>query len=1565
MLVGRAFSAVRILIAWVLRSPMAQRAEALGLARLARRVLSGALSITVLLAGLGPYAAAAREASAPADVSAPSVAPAVSARFDDAGGPDGAADPARAPSAKREKFTSSSQQQTSDPRRSTIDAGLVPGSPKFEAAQRAALAAARDTAPSADVSSASAASVESMALSAAITFDEYPVGTPISTQYATAGVLFAGPNGPRIATDGANPTSPVLSGGPAYQGDIHGLFTLPGTTQTAAVDSVSLDLGYVDTANTTRVDFYGAFGKLLGYQTVPSTGIVRINWTYPGTTRFLVHRITNDPAGWAIDNVSFSTAYPSPDSWDWTQGLGGGNPGQNPQDCSSGDPVSCATGNLWEQATDFAIPGRGRPLVLQRTYNALDAVTAGAPGRFGYGWSDSYASHLLFGGYEVDGFVTVVQGNGSRLEFWPDPDGGYQTTSWTTAALVRNTDGSYTVTYRDQSADLYDSTGRLVAQTDRNDHTTTLTYGPGTDGNLTTVTDPAGRTLTFTYNPDGTVDTSADPMGHTIDYGYDTTTKDLISVTDPTGATTRFSYSASHELVTITDANNGVTRNTYDTQHRVITQVDPANRTLTFDYSGPADYGAGAAGVTVITDNLGHKRRLTFDGTGNLTTHTLGHDTPLAQTWTYTHDPQTGHVLTATDPNNHTRTFTWDNRGNLLTLTDPLGHTSHRTYTGDNDVATATDPLGNLTSYDYDTRGNLTAVTSQLDTTGEAATLTFEYTDPAHPGDVTKVTDPSGRHHTIGYDNAGNATTITDGLGNTVRSTYNAAGWLTSVTSPRGATTGADAAAFTTSYTHNARGQTTRIDAPAGQSTQYRYDPVGNLTSVIDGKSNTTRYDYNPVNQLTTITRRDTTTLVTTYNGVGQAVGQTDGLGQTTTYEYDALGRHVSSTDPLNRTTRYSYDPAGNPKTLTDALNRVTTYGYDNADRLTTITYSDATTPDVTFGYDNAGRRTTMTDGTGTTTWAYDSLHRITAESPARPRRGLQYTYDLAGHVTALSYPDGDTVTKTYDAAGRMDSVTDPLGNTTRFDYNADNALTAIHYPNGVTSHRTYNDANQVTLIRDTTPPSGTLNTGMVLLNLPYTRDNNGLIATQNRHPVPTPTPTGIDPADTLVVPEGIDRDLLDQVTGTHLTQPTNPAVETYRYDAGDNLTHRALADGVTDTFTYDTAHQLTAITNPTQTTTYTHNAVGERTSSTTTTGPLGTTILNRTYNYDQAGRFTSYSGPPLQALNNNAGISIRLNYEYDGLGRRSDFTWNTAEGGLPLIADDGAHRYITGPGGLVVEQLTLGNTPHYLHSDQLGSTRLITDSEARPLLTFSYDAFGRTTTTALADLTGLGLTSPITPIQYAGSYTDLDSGLIYLRARWYDPTTAKFLTRDPLEDLTGQPYSYANNNPIDLTDPTGQCPICLGLVVGFAVGATLDLATQTSELTPGCNPLTNINWNQVATAGALGATPTGAGTWLYRTLKLRTLNLLPGLPASAPKPLGLGSTGRTVPGNLTEQLAMTEVRSAPSGRVLSKVPMTDPRWPASDGWIKMQQIVNGVNIHYVRNTVTGAVDDFKFVMRR
>ena len=84
-------------------------------------------------------------------------------------------------------------------------------------------------------------------------------------------------------------------------------------------------------------------------------------------------------------------------------------------------------------------------------------------------------------------------------------------------------------------------------------------------------------------------------------------------------------------------------------------------------------------------------------------------------------------------------------------------------------------------------------------------------------------------------------------------------------------------------------------------------------------------------------------------------------------------------------------------------------------------------------------------------------------------------------------------------------------------------------------------------------------------------------------------------------------------------------------------------------------------------------------------------------------------------------------------------------------------------------------------------------------------------------------------------------------------------------------------------------------------------------------------------------------------------------IPPSVNKPLGLGSTGRTAPANLNEQLAMEQAISNPAAGRPLPVPMTDSRWPATDGWVKSAQNINGIEIHYVRNSVTGAIDDFKF----
>jgi RHS repeat-associated protein len=136
----------------------------------------------------------------------------------------------------------------------------------------------------------------------------------------------------------------------------------------------------------------------------------------------------------------------------------------------------------------------------------------------------------------------------------------------------------------------------------------------------------------------------------------------------------------------------------------------------------------------------------------------------------------------------------------------------------------------------------------------------------------------------------------------------------------------------------------------------------------------------------------------------------------------------------------------------------------------------------------------------------------------------------------------------------------------------------------------------------------------------------------------------------------------------------------------------------------------------------------------------------------------------------------------------------------LPLILGDGTNSYIYGPGGLPIEQISSGGTVTYLHHDQQGSTRLLTGSTGTVTGKCTYGAYGTSTCEGAT-------TTPL--VGYDAQYTSSDTGLIYPRARVYDPATAQFITVDPIANLTRAPYYYAGDNPLNFSDPTGlSCSI-------------------------------------------------------------------------------------------------------------------------------------------------------------
>ncbi len=120
----------------------------------------------------------------------------------------------------------------------------------------------------------------------------------------------------------------------------------------------------------------------------------------------------------------------------------------------------------------------------------------------------------------------------------------------------------------------------------------------------------------------------------------------------------------------------------------------------------------------------------------------------------------------------------------------------------------------------------------------------------------------------------------------------------------------------------------------------------------------------------------------------------------------------------------------------------------------------------------------------------------------------------------------------------------------------------------------------------------------------------------------------------------------------------------------------------------------------------------------------------------------------------------------------------------------------------LRAEQVSKSGTITYLFHDQIGNTRLLVSTTGANIGSYNYGPYGAPTHS--------GTTT--TPLQYAGQYTESESGLVYMRARFYDPATAQFLSVDPLKAVTGEPYSYAHDNPLNYTDPRGLAwQICLG----------------------------------------------------------------------------------------------------------------------------------------------------------
>jgi len=220
--------------------------------------------------------------------------------------------------------------------------------------------------------------------------------------------------------------------------------------------------------------------------------------------------------------------------------------------------------------------------------------------------------------------------------------------------------------------------------------------------------------------------------------------------------------------------------------------------------------------------------------------------------------------------------------------------------------------------------------------------------------------------------------------------------------------------------------------------------------------------------------------------------------------------------------------------------------------------------------------------------------------------------------------------------------------------------------------------------------------------------------------------------------------------------------------------------EGATTSYTYDNADRMTAA------------------------GGVGYTYDN---NGNQTGRGSDVFGWDVEDRLISAtvnGTAVTYAYRGDDLrhsktqgGVTTVYTWDLAAS-LPVVLQDGTTTYVYGLG--LISQTT-GTTTSYPLSDGLGSTAALTDSSGAVTATYKYDVFG-----AVRASTGPGSTD----FRFAGQQDDPALGYQYLRARYYDPATGRFISKDPFggfaeDPRTQQPYSYAIGNPVNYRDPTGE----------------------------------------------------------------------------------------------------------------------------------------------------------------
>ncbi len=847
----------------------------------------------------------------------------------------------------------------------------------------------------------------------------------------------------------------------------------------------------------------------------------------------------------------------------------------------------------------------------------------------------------------------------------------------------------------------------------------------------------------------------------------------------------------------------------YDTYGRVRSIADALGRTTTTAYT-PATGGPLTRTVVTSPDP---------DGSGALTAHVTTTDL----------DPAFGTPTKVTDPNGKVTEASYDALGRLLKVwlpgrttgqTPNLEHSYHLRTDGPSAVTTKKlihngSQLTSIQLFDGLLRARQTQATAAGDNGGRVITDTrydarglvvannHAYHDLGAPSTnlfVPSTTVP-GRTEIL-YDGAGRATNeifLKQGV-EQWRTVTSYGGDRVTVDPPTGGTA--------TTTISDARGRTTQLrqylgDAPTGshQDTIYGYDHAHRLAAVTDPAGNQWSYDYNLRGQQTSATDPDRGHTTSTYDDAGQLTSTTDvGRNLTLAYGYDSLGRKTELRD-----------------TSTSGALRAS-WDYD------TLAKGQLTS---STRYDGSAEYTTAVT-------SYDNAYRPLGQSVTLPSTGApsgeaviagtyttNYTYTVDGKLRTLRFPStgnlgAETITTHYDAVSLPEWMGSGLG---WGGYVAGSAWSAFGQPllldlgSTYFQHVTYDyetGTNRLTnqkLLRQNTAGND--------LNATYGYDETGNITSIINRPV------GVAIDAQCFTYDGLRR-LTNAWTPANANCSTTPTVEgmggpapywtSFTYDAVGNRdveTRHAAAGNTVRDYSYptpgsDRPHAVTEISE---------------------TGPGGDKTYQ--YAYDTAGNTTCRPAATTSNICPTGTGSHTLTWNAEGRVQEAsaggaDSSYVYTAGGERLIRRENGVTTVYLPGGqelrLTVSNGSKATTRYYTFAGQTVAVR--TGAGLAGVSTLVSD-YHNTASLSIANTTNTLTRRYSEPFGnprgtnsiWPGDHGFLDKptdaiGLTNIGAREYDAVLGRFISVDPIMDLTDPQqwngYAYANNNPTTYSDPSG-----------------------------------------------------------------------------------------------------------------------------------------------------------------